>query len=241
MSLKSIIGFALNPPKPQSKVLTGTVPISPAGGGSILSLGKAIVSNPLGAVKKIVQGTVIAGVIGGGGLALIPKLYNFTKKGTQTLLTGGNPLSSPPAVDTGTTLATGSGIAGLIAGLVIPPLLGGGGPVQSVKPPKIIPGPSSNSPPVVIPNTPPAPGSGGLPPLQKNPLPGLEPGDAKQSTNPLTPGGIPPTLGKSSSPRKKHKKKAQEPRGQTISQRVDLRIGINNLNRKYINKIAVAN
>lgn len=80
-------------------------------------IGSYAISSPVAAVKT----TAAAAVIAGGGLALVPKLYNVTKKATQTavpVLTGEKPLTkeSLPAIGDTVGSALGFGAAGVAIG-----------------------------------------------------------------------------------------------------------------------------
>ena len=79
----------------------------------------SVITNPAGAVKSVVVGTAVAGVIAGGGLALLPKIYEGTKAGAE-VLTGEKELSAENISGVAKVVGIGLGVAGLgaVAGYV---------------------------------------------------------------------------------------------------------------------------
>lgn len=115
----AVAAIAAGPGAAGATIRAAAVRAAPSVGRAALQAakgaGKAFIKSPATAARNVVVGTGIAGVVAGGGLVLLPKLFQGVKGATQAaipVLTGETPFtkeSIPPVAETlGAALGLGA-------------------------------------------------------------------------------------------------------------------------------------
>jgi len=115
--------------------------------GGVRAVTNKIVGNPIGAIKTTLGLATTSGVVAGGGLLLLPKVFDISKSATETL-TGEKPLTSESSGDVGKVVGgvLAGTVVGAVAGAVLPKVVDavkGKDKDSVVSEPSIIPEPST--------------------------------------------------------------------------------------------------